>query len=186
MQNYNSFCVQSNKTVILFLIKFLTTYTLLFLVYSTYLNKTQKTVGLYACAPITKTVAKQTKYFLDNVGYKSEIEQHTEEVSLKLFIEDRFVARIIEGCNSISIIILFISFIIAFSNGFKRTFLFIVIGSLLIYYSNILRITIISVALYKYPQYEYILHDIIFPLIIYGITFLLWFIWIRKFSKLKK
>ena len=185
MQNYNSFCVQSNKTVILFLIKFFGAYILLFLTYSFYLSKTQKTVGQFSCAPITKTVAAQTEFLLNSVGYNAEIEQHSEEVSVKLFMNDKFVARIIEGCNSISIIILFISFIIAFSSNFKATFLFIVVGSLLIYFLNIFRIAFISIALYKYPQYEYVLHDIIFPLIIYGITFLLWFLWIKKFSKLK-
>ena len=178
--------MKSNKTVVIFLIKFFSAYVLLFLIYSIYLNKTQKTSGLFTCAPITKTVAVQTKFLINSIGYISEIEQHKEEVSVKLFVNDKFVARIIEGCNSISIIILFVSFIIAFSSNFKPTLLFIVFGSLLIYFINILRIALISIALYEYPQYEYILHDILFPLIIYGITFLLWFIWVRKFSKLKK
>lgn len=178
--------MQSNKIVVLFLIKFFGTYILLFLFYSIYLNKTQKTSGLFTCAPITKTVARQTQYLLNSVGYEAKIEQHTEEVSIKLFVNEKLVAYMIEGCNAISIIILFVSFIIAFSNSFKTTFLFIVLGSLLIYFFNIFRIAIISIALYEYPQYQYILHDILFPLIIYGITFLLWFIWIRKFSKLIK
>lgn len=178
--------MNSNKTVILFLIKFFGTYILLFIVYSIYLNKTQKTSGVFTCAPITKTVAKQTEFVLNTFGYSAKMEQHTEEVSVKLFIEDKFIARIIEGCNSISIIILFISFIVAFSSGFKTTFLFILFGSLLLYATNIFRIVIISIALYKYPQYQYVLHDILFPLIIYGTTFLLWFIWVQKYSGLKK
>lgn len=178
--------MKSNKTVVLFLIKFFGVYILLFLMYSMYLNKTQKTSGLFSCSPITNTVAKQTKFLLNNLGYTSEIEQHTEEVSVKLFVNNKFVARIIEGCNSISIIILFISFIIAFSSGFKTTSLYIIFGSLLIYFSNIFRIAIISIAIYKYPQYQEIVHNIIFPLIIYGVTFILWFIWVQKFSRLKK
>lgn len=178
--------MNSNKTVILFLIKFFGTYILLFLVYSIYLNKTQSTSGIYTCAPITKTVAKQTEFVLNIFGYSAKIEQNTEEVSIKLFIDNKFIARIIEGCNSISIIILFISFIVAFSSGFKTTFLFILFGSLILYIANIFRIVIISLALYKYPQYQYVLHDILFPLIIYGITFLLWIIWVQKYSGLKK
>ncbi|WP_372793115.1 exosortase family protein XrtF [Lutibacter sp.] len=178
--------MNSNKTVILFIIKFFGTYVLLFLIYSLYLNKTQKTSDVFSCAPITKIVAKQTEIVLNTFGYNAKIEQHTEEVSVKLFIDNKFIARIIEGCNSISIIILFISFIVAFSSNFKTTFLFIVFGSLLLYATNVFRIVIISIALYKYPQYEYVLHDILFPLIIYGTTFLLWFIWVQKYSGLKK
>ena len=176
--------MQSNKIVVLFLIKFFSVYVALFLMYSIYLNKTQKTSGIFECAPITNMVAKQTKNLLNLMGYRAEIEQHTKEISVKLFVNDKFVARIIEGCNAISIIILFISFIIAFSSDFKTTFIFIILGSLLIYLSNIFRIAIISIALYKYPKYQYILHDILFPLMIYGITFLLWFVWVRKFSKI--
>ncbi|WP_299527996.1 exosortase family protein XrtF [uncultured Lutibacter sp.] len=178
--------MQSNKTVILFLIKFFGTYILLFLIYSAYLNKTQKNSEVFSCAPITKIVAKQTEIALNFFGYNAKIEQHTEEVSVKLFIDNIFIARIIEGCNSISIIILFISFIVAFSSDLETTFLFIVFGSLLLYVTNVFRIVIISIALYKFPQYQYVLHDILFPLIIYGTTFLLWFLWIRKFSTLKK
>ena len=178
--------MQSNKTVILFLIKFFGTYILLFLIYSAYLNKTQKNSEVFSCAPITKIVAKQTEIALNFFGYNAKIEQHTEEVSVKLFIDNIFIARIIEGCNSISIIILFISFIVAFSSDLETTFLFIVFGSLLLNVTNVFRIVIISIALYKFPQYQYVLHDILFPLIIYGTTFLLWFLWIRKFSTLKK
>ena len=149
--------MKGNKTVVLFLIKFFGTYLLLFLLYSFYLNRTQ-----------------------------NEIAQDTETTALKLFINGKFTAFIVEGCNAISIIILFIAFIVAFAGKFKTTVLYILFGSLLIYFTNILRIAIISVALYEYPQYQNVLHEIIFPSIIYGMTFLLWFVWIRYFSTLKK
>jgi len=178
--------VKGNKTVVLFLIKFFGTYLLLFLLYSFYLNRTQNEIAPFACAPITKTVAVQTQYLLNIFGYPTEIAQDKETVSVKLFINGKFTAFIVEGCNAISIIILFIAFIVAFAGKFKTTVLYILFGSLLIYFTNILRIAIISVALYEYPQYQNVLHEIIFPSIIYGMTFLLWFVWIRYFSTLKK
>ena len=122
---------------------------------------------------------------LNALGYTSEIMQSESELSIRLIINDKDIARVIEGCNSISIIILFIAFIVSFSGKFKTTFLYIVFGSLLIYFMNIFRISVIAIALYEYPQYEYIFHDIIFPSIIYGVTFLLWVIWVFKFSKLR-
>ncbi len=177
--------MQSNKTVIIFLIKFFGTYALLFLIYSFYLSATQTSSELYSCAPITKTVANQSKMLLNAFGYTSEIEQSENELSIRLIINNKDIARVIEGCNSISIIILFIAFIVSFSGKFKTTFLYIIFGSLLIYFINIFRISVIAIALYEYPQYEYIFHDIIFPAIIYGVTFLLWVIWVFKFSKLR-
>ena len=178
--------MKGNKTVVLFLIKFFGTYLLLFLLYSFYLEKTQQETAPFACAPITKTVAVQTKYLLNTFGYPTIIVQDTETLAVKLYINDKFTAFIVEGCNAISIIILFIAFIVAFAGKFKTTILYILFGSLLIYFTNIVRIAIISVALQKYPQYQHVLHEIVFPSIIYGMTFLLWFVWIRKFSNLKK
>jgi len=178
--------MSGNKTVVKFLLKFFGSYIILFLLYSFYLGKTQKTIEVFTCAPITKIVASQTKAVLTFVGYNVEVEQHAEEVSMKLLVEGHFIARIIEGCNSINVIILFIAFVIAFANGFKRTFLFILFGSCLIYVINILRIAVIAIAIYKFPQYEMFLHEIVFPGLIYGITVLLWILWVQKYSNLRK
>lgn len=178
--------MRSNKTVVLFLFKFFGVYILLFLFYSFYLNKNQQTDGGFSCAPITQRVAEQTNYLLNVFGYNTKIEQHDQEVSIKLFFNDKIVARIIEGCNSISVIILFISFIVAFSSTFKDTALYVLFGSLMIYFTNIARIGVIAVALYKYPHNEKVLHDVFFPSVIYGMTFLLWVFWVRTFSKLKE
>ncbi|MDO9138077.1 MAG: exosortase family protein XrtF, partial [Lutibacter sp.] len=70
--------MKGNKTVVLFLLKFFGTYLLLFLLYSYYLNRTQTDIAPFACAPITKTVAEQTKYLLNFIGYPTEIVQDTE------------------------------------------------------------------------------------------------------------
>ncbi|MCF6181663.1 exosortase family protein XrtF [Lutibacter sp.] len=178
--------MQSNKSVIYFLIKFFGVYALLFVLYAWYLNENQVKKPYFACAPITKNVANQTENLLNFVGYHVSMEQHTKEVSINILVNNKLVARIIEGCNSVSIIILYIAFIIAFKGSFKNTILFIIGGSLLIYYFNIVRIAIISIAIYKYPEYEKTLHEIIFPLLIYGLTFLLWFIWVKKFASFKR
>jgi len=55
-------------------------------------------------------------------------------------------------------------------------------GSILIHLLNIGRIALLCVALYNFPQYEHLLHGVIFPLVIYGIVFLLWVIWVNKYS----
>lgn len=178
--------MRSNKLVVIFLIKFFGTYALLSFLYSLYLNDTQNTTDFFSCAPITKAVASQTANILNNVGYDTVIEQHPEELSIKLIIKGKYVSRVIEGCNAVSIIILFISFIVSFSTKIIPTTLYIIFGSFLIYCINIVRIALICIAIFEYPEYQDVLHDIVFPSIIYGTTFLLWFIWIQKFSKLKK
>ena len=178
--------MQRNKPVILFLIKFFVTYFLLFTAYSIYLQKNQVKTSVFACAPITETVAEHTKVVAKWLGYHIYTEQHNRELSIKLIVGGNYTARVIEGCNSISVIILFLAFIIAFSGKFKTTFLFGLIGSLLIYGINILRIIILSLLLYKYPQFQEPLHMLVFPAIIYGFVFVLWIIWVRHFSNHKR
>jgi len=173
--------VKSNKLVVIFLIKFFGSYLLLFLLYSFYLQKTQHKNDFFSCAPITKTVAVQSNFLLNKLGYDAEIVQHPDELSIKQIMNGYYISRVVEGCNSISIIILFASFIIAFSKRFFPTVLYLLFGSLVIYSTNIIRIALINIALFKYPEYQTYLHDLLFPSIIYGVTFLLWFIWVRKF-----
>jgi exosortase family protein XrtF len=105
---------------------------------------------------------------------------------MKFYVGNIYASRIVEGCNSVSVIILFLTFIIAFSGSLKATIIFGGIGSLIIYAANIFRILVLSMLMYKYPEYKYFLHSLLFPGIIYGTTFLLWIIWVNKFSNLKK
>ena len=134
---------------------------------------------------ITNLVARQSQSLIETVGYKAQIAPHPNEASMKLIINNKFVARIIEGCNSISIIILFVSFIIAFSGKFKTTLFYLLFGCVTIYVVNLFRIVILTIGLYNYPWRREILHSVIFPLIIYGLVFLLWMFWVNRFVNLK-
>ncbi|MDP2088780.1 MAG: exosortase family protein XrtF [Flavobacteriaceae bacterium] len=175
------------KKIILFLLKFLGSYALMVFLYVSYLNLTQEHENQYICDPVTQIVAEQTVDLLNFVNIKSFTDQNTDELSFRLFVKDKYVARVVEGCNSIGVIILFIAFIIAFSAGFKVTLLYILVGSFIIYIINVIRIAFIAVAIYQFSEYSEFLHQILFPLIIYGTTFLLWVIWINYFlSKYKK
>lgn len=135
---------------------------------------------------LTHLVAKQSQAIINTMGYKVDIANHPNEPSLKIIINKKYVARAVEGCNSISVIILFISFMIAFAGRIKPTLLYILAGSVLIYSVNLIRIAVLSIGLYHYPWRREILHTVIFPLIIYGLVFLLWMFWVSRFSKFKK
>ena len=134
----------------------------------------------------TNRVAIQTKALLNTFGYQAQLISHTDEPSIKVILNGRFLARIIEGCNGISVIILFLSFIIAFSGQLKTTFLYIFSGSVLIYVINLIRIVLLTIGIYHFPEYEDVLHTVIFPGIIYGMVFILWVFWVNRFSKLNK
>ena len=178
--------MKKNKSIIIFLIKFFVTYFLLVTIYNSYLQSSQQKEVVFQTSSITTAVANQTVKVLTFFGYNVEANQHDKEVSVKLIIEGQYTARVIEGCNSVSLIILFVSFIIAFSGSLKATFLFTIFGSVFIYIVNVLRIAFLTVMIYKFPDKVGVLHDLVFPAIIYGTVFLLWVIWVNKFSNYKK
>jgi exosortase family protein XrtF len=172
--------LQQYKPFLLFLGKFLLTYLLLTFLYQSYLNSFDASKS--EVDSFTQSVAKQTETVLCWIDSQSYTMPHLNEPSIKIIYHNKYVSRIIEGCNALSVIILFIAFVIAFTGKFKQTLLFILFGSLLIHVLNIARIVLLSIALFHFPQYEHILHEIIFPLVIYGVVFLLWVIWVNKFS----
>ena len=172
------------QSVIKFILTFLLVYAVLTFSYKLYLDASDG--SKYYPDYLTNLVAKQSQSVLQTMGYDATIAKHPNEPSMKLIVNKKFVARVVEGCNSVSVIILFISFIIAFAGKFKTTIFYILAGSVLIYAVNLFRIAILSVGLYHYPWRKEILHTVIFPLIIYGMVFLLWMFWVNRFTKTNK
>jgi exosortase family protein XrtF len=175
---------QQHKIFFIFLAKFILCYFIVTIVYSFYLN--QYHTHKNEVDGITHFVAEQTKNTLVFFGADCEIIKHEFEPSYKVIYNSVYIASIVEGCNAISVIILFASFIFAFSNRFITTFLYIFLGSILIFILNIFRIASLTKGLYMYPEYGTFLHDILFPLVIYGVVFLLWVVWVLKFSAYAK
>ena len=167
--------------VIKFILLFLAVYISLSVCYKLYLDYSKD--SKYYPDYITNLVARQSEELINSVGYNAQVLPHPDEPSMKLIINGKYLARVIEGCNSVSVIILFISFIMAFSGSLKTTFFYALSGSVLIYAVNLIRISVLSIGLYHYPWRRDILHTVIFPGIIYGMVFLLWVVWVNRFSK---
>jgi len=168
------------RAFLLFLGKFLLTYLVFTILYQYYLN--QFDAARLEPDGFTALVADNTKWLLELFHYKVGLSLHESEASFKVAVDGKYIVRIVEGCNALSVMILFAAFVVAFSGKPGKTILFIITGVLLIHILNIVRIAILSAGLRYYPQYETLLHDIVFPLFIYGVVFILWVIWINKFS----
>lgn len=168
------------KPFLFFLGKFILSYLILTVIYQSYLNKFD--VKNAEVDTFTQSVAEQSAAVLSWFDSQSYTMPHLTEPTVKLFYKGKYISRIIEGCNAISIIILFIAFVVAFTGKLKNTILFIIIGSVLIHVLNIGRIALLCVGLYHFPQYEHLMHGVIFPLVIYGVVFLLWVVWVNKYS----
>ncbi len=169
------------KSFLLFLGTFLLTYVGLTFLYHVYLNQFES--NRFEVDGFSHTVANQSKTILEWFGFHVYLKPNPIESSILVIVDGISRIRIIEGCNAISIMILFIAFVVSFSKNFIKTLVFIVIGIVLIHILNIFRIAFLTIGLIHYPEKLSLLHDIIFPLIIYGFVFFLWVIWVNKFSK---
>lgn len=169
------------KPFLIFLGKFLLTYLVLTLGYQAYLDQFDSQKN--EVDGVTKLVAEHSKDLSLFFNYNAKIEPKLSEPAINFYYNDKIMARIIEGCNGLSVIILFISFVVAFSGKKITTVLFLIGGSVLIYILNVVRIALLCILIYYYPEQEHILHGVLFPLFIYGVVFMLWIIWVNKFSK---
>ncbi len=148
------------------------------LLYQFYLNEFKNT-GL---DPISKWVSQQTVFIQNLLGYPSEmVDGKPSDETSWYFVKGQYVSRMVEGCNAISVMLLFVAFIFAFYRGVK-TFVFVVLSLAFLHIINVLRIAGLNILLVDYPQYSKIGHDYFFPAIIYGSVVLLWLIWIKVFA----
>lgn len=170
------------KPFLIFVGTFFLAYITLTLIYGFYLN-TYQTNDLDSITVVSGRNAEQLMHFLN---YDVVIQKNTFKPWLDVIFNGKAVIRIIEGCNAVSVMILFVAFVLAFSGKFKTTLFFILFGILSIYILNVIRIALLTALLYHYPNQTHLLHGVLFPLIIYGFVFILWIIWINRFSKYAK
>ena len=168
------------KPFLTFVAKFFLIYIVLSCIYGLYLGQFDE--ATFEPDGITTLVSDQTRDLLNFFGEEAMTMPHELEASHKFSVHGKFVARIVEGCNAVSVMILFAAFVVAFRGKLKHTLLFILGGIFIIHILNIARIALLALALYYYPEYQEILHGTIFPLVIYSVVFILWVIWVNKFS----
>ncbi|MBP7173083.1 MAG: exosortase family protein XrtF [Cloacibacterium sp.] len=168
------------RPIIIALLRFFGIYMVFIIVYQLYLNAYNDT----AVDPLTRLVAHQTQFCLNKTGYTTYLVDDIESKGIYFYIKEMWATIMIEGCNAVSIMILYLAFIFAFYKGLK-TFWFASAGLVFLYVVNIIRIVALNVVVVDHPKYTDIAHDYFFPAIIYGGVVVLWLIWI-KFFALKK
>jgi exosortase family protein XrtF len=172
------------KSIIISLIRFFFVYLVLTGLYYLYLDHYQN--NLQTCDPFTELVAKQSSAFLNRLGFSSEVSQYDKENYMRFSINKEYISITNEGCNALSVMIMYISFIIAFASTRKKTAFFLIFTLILIHFFNIIRVAFINYILYYYPKYGEDIHDYVFPAVIYGLVIVLWIIWIKYFVLKKK
>ncbi len=171
------------KPLIFFLIKFFITYFVITLSYDFYLKHTQVVnEGDSQTDPYTKEVAKEASDLYGLMyGRVAHVRQNPNQPYDDFFVGSKKIARINEGCNAVSVMIIMVSFIIAFGTKVIPTLLYALISLVLVHMVNIFRISILSEILFLQSGYVKLAHDVLFPGIIYGAVILICVVWIKFF-----
>lgn len=166
--------------VLKILLRFVIIYIVFVLLYQFYLNNYESDV----VDPFTGWVAKQVSFLQETLGFPTVLMDNLKLHSVLFQTGGKLTTRMVEGCNVISVAILFAAFIFAFYKG-ARTFLYVLSGLVILHILNVSRIALLNIIFLKYPQYAKAAHDYLFPAIIYGGVIVLWLVWIQFFA-LKK
>ncbi|SEW41266.1 exosortase family protein XrtF [Chryseobacterium wanjuense] len=165
------------KPVLSILLRFIIVYLVLLFAYQFYLNSFQNT-GL---DPFSRMIAEQVRHIQNSLSFPTQLYNDVKGEQVFFYVKTGYATRMVEGCNAVSVMILFVAFVFAFYKG-SKTFLFVLAGLVLLYIMNLLRIVGLNIVMTDYKQYGKISHDFIFPAIIYGTVVLLWLIWIKFFA----
>jgi len=165
------------KPVLGILLRFIIIYLVLLFGYQWYLN-TFEASGL---DPFSRLIADQVMLIQNKIHFPTQLYDDVPNEQVYFYVKKEYVTRMVEGCNAISVMILFVAFVFAFFKGTK-TFVFAAAGLLALYIMNLLRIVGLNIVTRDYPQYNKIAHDYFFPAVIYGSVVILWLIWIKFFA----
>jgi exosortase family protein XrtF len=165
------------KPTLVFLAKFSGTYLVLALIYQWYLSAYTGQTD-----PFTLRTGELVSRLFYITGLQATALPLPDESGLQLLINGEYVARIVEGCNAISVIIMFAAFTLSFGNFIKKSLIFTIAGSFLIYIFNLFRIVFLGYLLYMLPKWQDLAHRVIFPGLIYGFVIVLWIIFVKKIN----
>ena len=130
---------------------------------------------------IRNNLLNTTAWFLEHIGNITV--SHNINT---LFFNDQFSMQIIDNCLGIKLMYIFAMLIIAYpGSSYKNKLWFIPMGIAILHMLNICRMIVLSFVIIYSDYFEFV-HGFVFRVLFYGITFFLWYIWIRKYVDHKK
>lgn len=147
-------------------------YLIWFLVYELWLHPDQ-TLDLY----VINVTVYLSKLILTGLGY--EVFTGAERL---IGIDGTGGLWIGDNCNGMVLFALFAGFIISFPGKLLNKFIYIIIGVILIELVNILRVVVLAILQTHSVFLMEFNHTYTFTIVIYGFIFLLWMLWVNKYS----
>ena len=101
-------------------------------------------------------------------------------------IEDSLGVTVGAPCDGIVLLALFTVFIISFPGPWKHKLWFLPLGLIAVHLINVIRIVSLAIIVDINPAWLDFNHDYTFTIFVYAFVFFLWYIWVNRFSPLKK
>jgi exosortase family protein XrtF len=167
--------IKEYKHALLFLLKYIALYIGLNTLYAWYVESFRPEAD-----PITVLVTTHSTAILRLVDNDISYQIVLGAANVPIQKLGKTIIEVFEGCNSINVLIVFVSFILAFSGPMRLFVRYFFICGLVIYIVNLLRVVGLYCVAYYVPDSLYFFHKFFFTGIIYGLVFAMWYFWIRQ------
>jgi exosortase family protein XrtF len=127
----------------------------------------------------TLITAKQVNLLYHQTGFDTLYQVLDNPAEIGIRLGEHWLVKIVEGCNGISVMIVFLSFIWAFPAGITDKIKFSILGLSAIWIVNLIRIYVLGLIYLYRPGWFDISHRVFFPASVYGMVIFLWVLWIR-------
>ncbi len=169
---------QDFKPSILFLAKFIGLYIVLNIAYGFYLDASKGEADI-----MTQWVTAQTAAVIDTYEDDISTGPKGDLKSVFIFKAKDAVLSVYEGCNGLNVMVIFVSFLIAYGKVGKKMLWFMPLGLLVIHLFNLLRIVLLFHVTLSMPDILYFSHKYLFTAFIYIAVFGMWALWIFKVNE---
>lgn len=92
--------------------------------------------------------------------------------------------EVVDRCNGLAALGLFLGFVIAYPGKWKYKVSFSLLGIGVIYLTNLFRILFLTIAKVQWPGYFGVMHDYTTSTIFYIVIFGLWMLWVKTEERL--
>lgn len=167
--------MKEQKAILFFLLKFIGLYLVLNTAYGLWIARYDPLPD-----PLTVIVTHHTVALVSLAEKDIAVGERVNSPSVPILQNGRSVVSVFEGCNSMNVMIVFVSFIVAFTGTWKKTVLFGLAGILLIYIFNLFRVGMLFFIAKYYPDSLYFFHKYLFTGLLYVMVFFLWYLWVKK------
>ncbi len=130
---------------------------------------------------LMETVTYQSVGIMNFFGLPAELSNYAGIVNAITY-KNSPILRVMDGCDGMDLLAVYFAFAVALPGPWKHKLWYVPLGLLAVHAFNLVRVMVLVVlAAYDKSVMEFN-HKYTFIVLVYGFVFLLWYLWIKKFT----